>query len=163
MLGMLYGKNGLVPEDIDDADLAPFLYLTMSTLGLIGDDPVVQQYLSVEPDSHRAIRELSAAVAAAGVRVRDTTKHHGFLEEHMNEFTAEEFWMFNLAVDVIAMFATMGGLSPKTRAQLLSDLRTLDYHPNTHHWKHQVKKAGAGPGKFHQLRAHVPQHKPRPA
>jgi len=159
---MLYSKNGLVPEGIDDAELAPFLYLTLAILANIGDDPVVQQYLSVEPEVHSAIRELSAAVAAAGVRVRDTSKHHGFLEEHMKEFTAEEFWLFDLAVDLVAMFATMGGVSPGNRARLRSDLATLDYHPNTHHWKHQVKKAGSGPAQFHQLRAHVPHHKPRP-
>jgi hypothetical protein len=162
MLSMLSSDSGLVPAGIDNDGLAPFLDHTLYTLVRLGFDEGVQQYLSVEPDAHRAIRELSAAVAAAGARVRDTSKHHRVLDDHMYEFTADEFWMFDLAIDVVAMIGTLGGLSPDRHASAVSTLRSLDEHANTHHWKHQVKKAGSGPAQFRELRAHVPHRKPRP-
>ncbi len=162
MLTMYGSEKGLVPSGTDYEALAPFLYLTMTTLDLLGSDPVVRQYISAEPEAHRAIRELSAAVAAAGVRVRDTTKRHDFFDEHIREFTPEEIWIFDLAIDVVAMLGTLGGLNPATRAQILGDLRSLDYHPHSHHWKKEVRRAGDGPEAFRDLRAHVPHHKPHP-
>lgn len=153
---------GLVPSGLEASTLAPFLYLTLSTLALLGDEPTVRQYTEADPDAHRAIRALSTQIAEAGIRVRDTAKRPDMFAEHMNMFTPEEYWKFNLAIDIIAMFATGGGLSPDTRALIISDLRTLDGDANSHHWKHQVKKAGDGPVEFHELRSHIPHHKPRP-
>jgi hypothetical protein len=76
-------------------------------------------------------------------------------------FTPEEFWKFNLAVDVIAMFATSGGLRRSAHAKAIIDLGVLDEHAHSHHWKSQVRKAGDGPAEFRDLRAHIPRHKPR--
>jgi hypothetical protein len=123
---------------------------------------VVEQYSQGNPDAHRAIRALSTQVAQAGIRVRDTAKHGDMFAEHMNMFTAEEYWKFNLAIDVIAMFATGGGLTPDVRALMIEDLKSLDEHVHSHHWKSQVHKAGDGPVQFRELRAHIPHHKPRP-
>jgi hypothetical protein len=162
MLAMYGSDTGLIPNGTDCEVLAPFLSLTMSTLNLLGIDPVVRQYVSAAPEAHRAIRELSAAMAAAGVRVRDTTRRHDFFDEHIREFTPEEIWMFDLAIDVIAMLGTLGGLSPGTHAQILDDLRSLDRFPHNHHWQKEVRKAGDGPAVFRELRAHVPHHKPHP-
>ena len=162
MLTMYGSERGLVPVGTDYEALAPFLYLTMTTLDLLGSDPVVRQYIHAAPEAHRAIRQLSTAIAAAGVRVRDTTTRHGFLEEHLREFTPDEIWLFDLAIDVIAMLGTLGGLSPSMHAQVLSDLRSLDDYPHSHHWKREVRKAGDGPEAFRDLRAHVPRHKPHP-
>jgi hypothetical protein len=161
----MYGYDseaGLVPSGLGYSAVAPFLELTLATLGLLGGEATVRQYAEANPDAHRAMRALSTQVAEAGIRVRDTAKHHDMFAEHMKMFTPEEYWKFNLAIDVIAMFATGGGLSPDTRALILDDLGTLDDHVHSHHWKSQVKKAGDGPVEFRELRAHIPHHKPHP-
>jgi hypothetical protein len=102
-------------------------------------------------------------VAAAGVRVRDSgRRQRDEFEEHVRLFTADEIWLVNLAVDVIAMLTAIGGLRPDFHAQAVSDLRSLDYHVHSHHWKAQVRKAGDGPPHLRALRAHVPHHKPHP-
>ena len=155
-------EAGLVPYGLDYEVVAPFIYLTLSTLYLLGTEPSVQQYLSVEPEAHRAIRDLSTAVAGAGVRVRDSGRVKNEFDVHMGLFTAEEFWLFDLAIDVIAMLVSLGGSKPGTRALVASDLRSLDKHVHSHHWKREVKKAGDGQARFRELRAHVPHHTPRP-
>lgn len=151
----------MVPDGLDDNVIAPFLYLTISTLGLLSYDPVVKQYLAAEPKSHQSIRELSRAVAAAGVRVRDSGRRLEEFEEHLHKFTPEEFWVFNLAIDIIAMFCGTPGLEPGKHAQIRSDMQSLDEYPRGHHWKSQVRKAGDGPVQFRELRGHIPTHKPR--
>jgi hypothetical protein len=152
----------LVPNGTDYQVVAPFIYLTLSTLYLLGTESSVKQYLSVQPEAHQAIRGLSKAVAAAGVRVRDSGKVRDEYDVRMGLYTADEFWLFNLAIDVIAMLLSLGGFDPGTRALVASDLRSLDEHVHSHHWKKEVKKAGDGPAQFHGLRAHVPHHTPRP-
>ena len=157
---MLGSDAELVPNGLDYQVVAPFIYLTLATLDLLGGDPVVRQYTGAEPKAHSAIRELSRAVAGAGVRVRDSGRVRDEFEEHMRLFTADEFWMFDLAIDVIAMLGSLGGLKPGTHALVLRDLRSLDVHAHSHHWKREVHKAGDGPAAFRELRAHVPHHKP---
>ncbi len=153
--------GGMVPYGLDDSVIAPFLSLTITTLGLLSYDPVVEQYLAAEPRSHQSIRELTRAVAAAGVRVRDSSRRLDEFDEHLHKFTPEEFWVFNLAVDIIAMFCYTPGLDPGNHAVVRSDLQTLDEYAHGHHWKSQVRKAGDGPVQFRELRAHIPAHKPR--
>ena len=159
---MNFGEAGLVPDGLDYEVVAPFIYLTISTLYLLGTESAVKQYLSVEPEAHRAIRGLSTAVAGAGVRVRDSGRVKDEFDVHMKLYTAEEFWLFDLAVDVIAMLVALGGFRPATHALVARDLRLLDEHVHSHHWRSQVKKAGDGPAVFRELRVHVPHHKPRP-
>lgn len=148
-----------MPYGLDYEVVAPFIYLTLSTLYLLGTDSTVQQYLSVEPEAHRAIRDLSTAVAAGGVRVRDSGRVKDEFDVRMGLYTAEEFWLFDLAIDVIAMFLALGGLSPGTHARVVSDLRSLDKDAHSHHWRKEVKKAGDGPAQFRDLRSHVPRRK----
>ena len=152
----------LVPNGTDYQVVAPFIYLMMATLYLLGTESAVKQYLSAQPEAHQAIRELSTAVAAGGVRVRDSGRVRDEYDVRMGLYTAEEFWLFDLAVDVIAMLLSLGGFEPGTRALVARDLRDLDEHVHSHHWKKEVKKAGDGPVQFRQLRAHVPHHTPRP-
>lgn len=150
-----------VPYGLDYEVVAPFISLTLSTLYLLGTEDVVKQYARAEPEASHAIQLLCKAVAAAGVRVRDSGKVRDQYDVRANRmFTAEEFWQFDLAIDVIAMLVGQGGLSPSSHALVLSDLRSLDEHVRTHHWKSQVRKAGEGPVEFHYLRAHVPHHNP---
>jgi hypothetical protein len=156
------GDTGLVPAGTDMEVVAPFIYLTLMSLSLMGSEPVVQQYTSAEPEAHNAIRELSRAVAGAGTRVRDTGRMRDSFDEDLRYYTAEEIWLFNLAVDVIAMFSTLGGLAPGARARIVDDVRLLDNNVTSHHWKKELRRAGDGPPQFHQLRAHVPHHQPHP-
>lgn len=155
-------EAGLVPNGLDYEVVAPFIYLTLTTLYLLGTEAAVKEYLSVEPEAHQAIRELCTAVAAAGVRVRDSGQVRNQYDVRMGLYTAEEMWLFNLAIDVIAMLVALGSFSPGTRALLSSDLQTLDEHSSSHHWKKEVKKAKDGPAQFRNLRAHVPHHMPIP-
>jgi hypothetical protein len=154
-------EAGLVPYGLDYEVVAPFIYLTLTTLYLLGTESAVKQYLSTQPEAHRAMRDLSTAVAGAGVRVRDSGRVKDEYDVHMELYTAEEFWLFNLAIDVIAMLTALGGFSPGTRALVASDMESLDGHVHSHHWKREVKKAGAGPAQFHDLRAYVPHHTPQ--
>jgi hypothetical protein len=154
-------NGGLVPDGLDYSVTAPFIELMISTLGLLSYDPVVKQYLEASPGSQQSIRALATAVAAAGVRVRDSSRRLDEFEEHLHKFTPEEFWVFNLAVDIIAMFAGTPGMDPSNHALIRSDLQTLDDLAHGHHWKSQVRKAGDGPVQFRELRGHIPAHKPR--
>jgi hypothetical protein len=49
------------------------------------------------------------------------------------------------------------------RAQLASDLRSLDQSVHSHAWHKGLRHAGDGPAEFRALRALVPHHTPRPA
>ena len=132
------------------------------TLTLLAGDSVVRQYASAQPEAQHAIRELSRAVAAAGTRVRDTGQMRDSFDQNLRYYTAEEIWLFDLAIDVIAMLGSLGGLPPGTRARLVDDLRLLDNNVSNHHWKKEVRQVGTGPAPFRELRAHVPHHQPHP-
>ena len=158
----LAGDTDLVPRGLDFEVVAPFIYLTLMTLTLLAGDSVVQQYASAQPEAKHAIRELSRAVAAAGTRVRDTGQMRDSFDQNLRYYTTEEIWLFDLAIDVIAMLGSLGGLPPGTRARIIDDLKLLDNNVSTHHWKKEVRQAGSGPAAFSELRAHVPHHQPHP-
>jgi hypothetical protein len=151
---------GLVPPHLNYGAVAPFIYETMFALELLSDENPVRQYTRAEPDAHRAILALSRAVALTGIRVRDTNKKGDAFDEHLGLFTADEIWMFDLAIDVVAMFATGGGLSSDTGGMAQDRLRSIDKHVHSHHWKAQVRKAGEGPAEFRALRNSIPHHRP---
>jgi hypothetical protein len=153
------GGQSIVPDDIDNVAVAPFIYLMLAILKLLARDPAVRQYASAVPEGASSIRALTAAAAAAGTRVRDTGRMRGSFDEHIGLFTPEEIWVFDLAFDVIAMFASLGGLEHGTRAMVIDDVKSLDRNVS-HHWKKEVRKAEPGPVAFQALRAHVPHHKP---
>jgi hypothetical protein len=154
-------QAGLVPPGLDYEAVAAFIKLTLMSLSLLSGDPVVQQYASAAPDAQRAISELSRAVAAAGTRVRDTGQLRGYFDQDLRYYTAQEIWLFDLAIDVLAMLGALGGLPPRTRASVAQDVRLLDGHVR-HRWKKAVRQAGGGPAQFRELRAHVPRHQPHP-
>ena len=64
--------------------------------------------------------------------------------------------------DLIAFLGTLDGVKMGTKAQMADNLRSLDQSTSSHAWKKELKRAGAGPVEFQQLRAGVPQHTPRP-
>jgi hypothetical protein len=150
-------QAGLVPDGLDDCfTSAPFLYLALSTFGMLSSEPAVQQYMRGVPQLLQQIRALSTAVSTAGVRVRDAGLLRDDYDQRLTVYTPEEIWTFDLGFDVIAMIGALDGLPGKTRAQLVSNMRLLDDNAHSHTWKHDLKKAGDGPAAFQELRAKVP-------
>ena len=154
--------SGLVPLHLDYGATPQFVYLTLSSLNHLSDEPSVQQYTRAEPEAHQAILALTRRVAEAGRRVRELDPRASILDEALHYFTPEEIWLVDLAVDVAAMFAYGGGARTDTHGTVLRYLRSVDKHVHTRHWRKQVQKAGAGPAEFHDLRAHIPHHEPHP-
>lgn len=148
-------QAGLVP-DVDHEAVAPLIHLTLALLANLGTEAAVQRYTRAQPGAHRAIRALSAAIAAAGVRVRDSGRARDSFDERLRMFTAGEIWEFDLAYDVLAMLGSLDGLSPGTHARIAGALKTLDQDTHSHHWKNAVCQAGDGPAEFRALRAEVP-------
>jgi hypothetical protein len=157
--------GGLVPDSADDcASSAPFLYLLLSTLGPgLSFEPAVQDYLRMEPVLRQTIRALATAVSEAGVRVRDDGSLKNDFDENLRVYTPDEIWTFDLAIDVAAWLCALDGLQRKTQAQVAGNVRLLDREVTSHYWKKELKVAGDGPRKFHELRAKVPRHKPNPS
>ncbi len=154
---------GLVPDDVDDQAVAPFIYLTLATLGpLLNYEPAVKNFLGSQPELRQRIRDLSVAVGKAGVRVRDAGLMKDSFDQNLKFYTPAEIWTFDLAVDLIAMFGTLPDLHPGTRARIVDDLKSLDWNVHSHAWKKEVKRAGDGPAAFSELRRFVPRHTPHP-
>ena len=149
---------GLVPLHLNQGGGAPFISDLFSALERLSSDNAVQQYTSANPDAHRAIRALAAAVAKAGNRVRDSGRI-SIQAEDLRLYTPEEIWLVDLAIDVVAMLATGGGIKPDNRNMVLYYLRCIGKHADGRHWEHQVRKAADGPAAFHDLRARVPRRR----
>jgi hypothetical protein len=64
--------------------------------------------------------------------------------------------MFNLAVDVIAMLGAVIGLSDGALAGYEKTVRVLDRHVADRAWSKSMRKAGAGPAAFRELRIRIP-------
>ncbi len=152
-------EAGLVPEDADDCTSAPFLSLTLSSLRLLGDQPEVKEYMNGEPGLLGQIRALSTMVSAAYVRVRDAGLLKDSLETHLDAYTAEEIWTFDLAFDVLALIGALDCLTGKIRAMTASNVQSLDWYAERHTWKKAMKKAGEGPVALREFRAAVPHRR----
>jgi hypothetical protein len=124
--------------------------------------PAVQRYVGQEPGLRLAIRSLTAAVTAAGTRVRDAGKLHGSFDDRLKPYTPDEIWVFDLATDVIALLGSAAGLSGGTRAMMASNLGSLDREASSHRWKKDLKSADPGPEAFRELRARIPRHPLKP-
>jgi hypothetical protein len=153
-----YRQSSLVPDDVDDQSVAPFIYLTLVTLrARLTRERAVVAYLSAEPGLRQKIRQVAAAVGAAGVRVRDAGLLKDSFDENLRVYTPEEIWTFDLAIDVIALLGTLDGLPGGTRASIADTLRLLSQSTHSHTWKKDLKNAGQGPAAFRELRAQVPR------
>jgi hypothetical protein len=147
----------LMPAGVDNCGTsAPFLYLALTTFGLLSLQPEVKAYLQREPLLLPQIRALIMAVSAAGVRVRDAALLKDDFDENLGVYAPEEIWIFDLAFDVIALIGAIDGLSGQTRARVASNMRSLDEKAHSHTWKKDMKKAGEGPAAWDELRARVP-------
>jgi hypothetical protein len=153
-------RFSLVPDGVDDCmTAAPFVGLIMSIAPLLSFEIAVQDYVRNE-GLYEAIRALNAAVSRAGVRVRDSGLLKSSFSDDLTPYTPEEVWTFNLAVDVVVMLGRLDGLTPSNRASAIQTVQSLDATVATHRWRKEVKKAGAGPQAFRELRARVPEHVP---
>ena len=150
----------IVPPHLDFGATSPFIDRTLFALLELAGESAVQQYLHANPESQKAILELSRIVGQAGARVREAQGPHIVIDEQIKYYSAEEVWMFDLAIDVVAMLATNGGSRSDTDGMIISDLRSIDKHAHSRQWRHQVHKAGAGPAQFRQLRELIPHHQP---
>jgi hypothetical protein len=138
---------------------SPFLYLIMSTLGPgLSTEKAVIAYVGNYPDFHHAIRDLSTAVSEAGVRARDSGMLRGEFDDNLRVYSPMEIWMFDLAVDVIAMLGSVDGISNSELFRFRENVRTLDQEVSSHYWKSALREAGPGVPQFQQLRASVPRH-----
>jgi hypothetical protein len=155
-------QDGLIPEGLDFEGAPAFVYDTLCSLRMLGHEPPVQQYLQANPGIRAPILALSQVVAETGVRVGQVEKERPTIAERLKLYTPEEIWEFDLAIDVTAMFAANGGLTPDSRVILRSHLDFASELLSSHRWKHELHKAGQGPGQFRALRAHVPRHHPKP-
>jgi hypothetical protein len=162
VLNVPAGSVKLLPADVDDMGVAPFIKLTLAVLGLLRFERAVQEFAGREPELVRNIVALSGAVADAGARVRNAGLLKSGFDNNLRVYTPAEIWICNLAIDLIAFLGSLDGLRNGTRAQIANNLRTLDQNTSSHTWKKDVKGAGAGPAQFRELRAAVPYHTPRP-
>jgi len=157
------GETGLVPHRLDFGATAPFIDATLFGFLLLQDQPPVEQYGRANPDARRAIFALSETIGQVGIRVRDSGagKKADFRHEDLRLYTAEEIWMFDLAIDALAMLTTGGGLHDGVRMQALDHLKMADEHSRDGHWKRALRHVGDGPEVFRVLRAHVPHRATR--
>ena len=160
------GKGGpggqelsLVPPHLDFGATSPFIDRTMFAMMDLSYVPFVQQYLRANPEAQKAIVELNRTVTNFGIRVREAQGPHLVIDDSIKYYSAEEIWMIDLAIDVVAMLVTSGA-SLSGRDRILSDLRSADKQVHSRHWRHQVQKAGAGPEQFRGLRELIPHHQP---
>ena len=157
-------QGGLVPGNdlADDFSVAPFVGLILASFRNLSGEPSVQRYVSQEPGLRLAIRSLTAAVTAAGARVRDAGELHGSLDDSLKPYTSAEIWVFNLATDVIAVLGSAAGLSSGMRAMMASNLGGLDREASSHRWKKELKSAELGPEAFRELRSRIPRRTLKP-
>jgi hypothetical protein len=149
----------MVPPHLDFGATSPFIERPLFALLLLNDEPSVQQYLRANLDAQKALLELTGAIGQVALRVRDAHGPKIVIDEHIKYYSAQEIWMFDLAIDVVAMLVTSGA-TVSDRDLILSDLRSADKHAGSRPWRHQVHKAGAGPAQFRQLRELIPHHQP---
>jgi hypothetical protein len=157
----------LVPSDLLSGTDVPFIDLILVQLGYgpaygLSAEPAVREYIRSEPGLYPIIRELGAAVGAAGIRARDNGLLKSGFDDNLKLYTPEEIWNFDLAIDVMAVLAALEGLAKSTQFRATQALRDLDRTARGHTWKKELKRAGEGPAAFRELRARVPRHVPHP-
>jgi hypothetical protein len=158
----------LVPGDLFAGTDVPFIDLILVELGYgptygLSAEPAVREYVRSEPGLYPIIRELGAAVSAAGVRARDAGLLKNSFDDNLRLYTPEEIWSFGLAIDLMAELTALNGLSKAAQFRATQALRDLDRTARGHTWKKELKRAAEGPAAFRQLRARVPRHTPHPA
>jgi hypothetical protein len=152
----------LLPAEVDDEGVAPFIALIISSFRLLGTQALIMEVTSRPPGLLPAIRALCTAVGAAGVRVWDAGLLSGEFDDSIKHYTPEEIWLCDLAVDVIAGLGGVEGLPRRIRVLVVENVQCLDDQVTKRTWQQDLKAARDGIPAFAELRATTPHHKPNP-
>jgi hypothetical protein len=117
----------------------------LSSLILLGLQPPVKDCLQREPGLLPQVQELSRAVSAAGVRVRDAGLLKDMFDSNLAVYTPEEVWTFDLGFDVVALLGALDGLTGEVRANMASNRQSFDRYAHNDAWRNAMEKAGDGP------------------
>jgi hypothetical protein len=126
------------------------------TLPMLEDGPGIQEYVTRAPQGHDAILALTAAIADAGVRIRDTHPKEDVRDSGVRHLSTDDIWMLDLTLDIMCMLAKAGTRGHKFDSSLEWRVEQADKETHDRRWQRALRQAGAGPAQFRQLRAHVP-------
>jgi hypothetical protein len=142
----------------DDTGLPVPTSWILSTLSWLAYDPAVQAFLERQPDLLELVRRHTAAVTAAGERVRDAGLDDDDIgrERIGGVYSADEMWTLDLGTDLIAWLAAVDGIDADMQAGAGSGIWGNDIGWKDDYTK-PLKKAGDGPVGLRELRAMVPR------
>jgi len=163
----------LVPDSVDDDTLSlpAGIANILTTLSLLGRQVAVQDYLDHVPGLRQGIRSLSTAVSGAGRRIRDSGEApRGGDQDNPANYTPDEIWANDLALDVVALLSLIEGVNGGARAAARNTLGIYDKEPekdsmgifykqhleDRRTWQQLLDDAGSGPEAFRQMRQQVP-------
>jgi hypothetical protein len=143
--------------DVDTGLPVPVSWI-LSTLSWLTYDPAVQAFLERDPDLLELARRHTAAVTAAGERLRDAGVDDDEISRERigSVYSADEMWTLDLGTDLIAWLAAVDGIDEDMQTGAGSGIWGNDAV-----WKDEyakpLKKAGDGPAGLRELRARVPR------
>jgi hypothetical protein len=133
-------------------------------LSSLEDKPSIEQYVTRAPQEHSAILALAAAIADAGMRIRDTHPNEDVRDSGLRHLSADDIWMLDLTLDI--MYMLVGELAGKSSpwdddldrtTRLLTGLEDATHDRQ---WKRALRQARAGPAQFQHLREIIPPRRP---
>jgi hypothetical protein len=159
----------LVPDSVDEDDLSlpTGIANILTTLSLLSRQVAVQDYLDHVPGLREGIRSLSTVVSGAGRRIRDSGEGD---QDNPANYTPDEIWATDLALDVVAMLSLPEGASGSAQAAARTTLGIYDKEPEKdpmgifykehlkerRTWQQLLEAAGPGPEAFRRMREQVP-------
>lgn len=148
--------NPLAHESDDVMLLLPAMVI-LSSVCLLGMDPAVKTWV----DSSQLgppLKQLLDSMRAGAKRVQllaMADRHYDEFADHSRMYTAEEWWVLKLGIDLQIFLAGLPGIGQLEGARHAADgRRLLDEH--SHHIHKALKDAGAGPEPLRSLRAAIP-------
>jgi hypothetical protein len=152
----LLQRNPLDDEPGDIQLLLPAMSILIS-LSALGRDTAVSNWVA-NWELKEQIPELTGSVRKAAQRVQllaMAQKGYDEFADHSRMYTAEEWWVFRLGFDFVAMLASLAGVDPMTAGRELAGVR--DELKSNHHWyKKAAKDAKQPPPSLSDLRAAIP-------
>jgi hypothetical protein len=151
----------LVPQDIESSTNIPFIDLLLVALGYspyygLSADQAVRAFVRAQAGMYDQVRAVSSVVGQAGVRVRDSGQLRNGFDDNLKYYTHDEMWCFDLAIDMLAMLATLPGVSGAVRFRAQDAVRDLNETCQGHWFHKQVRHAVDAPAAFAPLRSRVP-------
>jgi len=150
------GHNALELPAVD-VMLAP-AFSILTCLNTSSYDPAAQTFLNT-PQRVGSIRALAVGVQSAGRRLQDA----GVLSDEVIDrgekiYTAQEWWTFDLAVDLIATLTAINGIEPYASSSARFEVVSFDGTWASRS-KKALKHAGDGPEQLRSLRAAIPRRR----